>query len=120
MSAASREYLEYCADYVQRIEDGLTESLGLYFELSEMEKQITAIKEQVLPYAVNDASAYDKKELAEMGITYIADGRPKYDYKHIAEWSAAKAQLENIEKAAKANGLAKATYSKPIIFKTQK
>jgi len=120
MGMASRIYLDYCAEMAAKIEDGQAESMGFYFELSEMAKEIDKVKEQIFPSVISEVSRFDPRELSSMGISYQADGRGKHEYSHLAEWMRLKAQLTAFEEHAKKNNLTIIKQSKPILTKKTK
>ena len=100
MSAASKMYLDYVSDVVSKIEAEEVDALGVYFELSELEKELGKAREQIFPHVLNEINKYDKKELAEMNIQY-SEGRRSFDFKHIPQWQSKKEELSKVEDLAK-------------------
>ncbi len=83
------------------VEEGNASALDAFCQLTRLEKQIKAAKEQIQSQAINEAQMYGKT-FNHMGFEIqcrAGAGRWKFD--HIDEWASAKMKMNTIEDLAK-------------------
>jgi len=83
------------------VEEGNASALDAFCQLTRIEKQIKAAKEQIQSQAINEAQMYGKT-FTHMGFEIqcrAGAGRWKFD--HLDEWVVAKNQLATVEDMAK-------------------
>jgi len=83
------------------VEEGNASALDAFCQLTRLEKQIKAAKEQIQQQAINEAQMYGKT-FTHMGFEIqcrAGAGRWKFD--HLDEWVVAKNQLASVEDMAK-------------------
>jgi hypothetical protein len=83
------------------VEEGNASALDAFCQLTRLEKQIKAAKEQIQSQAINEAQMYGKT-FTHMGFEIqcrAGAGRWKFD--HIDEWASAKMKINTIEDLAK-------------------
>jgi len=83
------------------VEEGNASALDAFCQLTRLEKQIKAAKEQIQSQAINEAQMYGKT-FQHMGFEIqcrAGAGRWKFD--HLDEWVVAKNQLATVEDMAK-------------------
>ena len=83
------------------VEEGNASALDAFCQLTRIEKQIKAAKEQIQSQAINEAQMYGKT-FQHMGFEIqcrAGAGRWKFD--HLDEWVVAKNQLATVEDMAK-------------------
>ena len=83
------------------VEEGNASALDAFCQLTRLEKQIKAAKEQIQSQAINEAQMYGKT-FQHMGFEIqcrAGAGRWKFD--HLDEWASAKMKMNTIEDLAK-------------------
>ena len=83
------------------VEEGNASALDAYCQLTRLEKQIKAAKEQIQSQAINEAQKHGKT-FTHMGFEIqcrAGAGRWKFD--HLDEWASAKMKMNTIEDLAK-------------------
>jgi hypothetical protein len=83
------------------VEEGNASALDAFCQLTRIEKQIKAAKEQIQSQAINEAQMYGKT-FQHMGFEIqCRSGAGRWKFDHIDEWSAAKMKMNSIEDLAK-------------------
>jgi len=83
------------------VDEGNASALDAFCQLTRLEKQIKAAKEQIQSQAINEAQMYGKT-FQHMGFEIqcrAGAGRWKFD--HLDEWASAKMKMNTIEDLAK-------------------
>lgn len=85
---------------IQKVKDGEVDPIPVYYSIVQKIKELETYKDAILPETLAECDRFDKRELAEKGIT-VNNGRRTWSYKHIQAWCKVKAELTEIEEAAK-------------------
>ena len=82
-------------------EEGNASALDAFCQLTRIEKQIKAAKEQIQSQAINEAQMYGKT-FQHMGFEIqCRSGAGRWKFDHLDEWVVAKNQLATVEDMAK-------------------
>jgi len=83
------------------VEEGNASALDAFCQLTRIEKQIKAAKEQIQSQAINEAQMYGKT-FQHMGFEIqCRSGAGRWKFDHLDEWVVAKNQLATVEDMAK-------------------
>jgi hypothetical protein len=83
------------------VEEGNASALDAFCQLTRIEKQIKAAKEQIQSQAINEAQMYGKT-FQHMGFEIqCRSGAGRWKFDHLDEWVVAKNQLASVEDMAK-------------------
>ena len=83
------------------VEEGNASALDAFCQLTRLEKQIKAAKEQIQSQAINEAQMYGKT-FTHMGFEIqCRSGAGRWKFDHLDEWVVAKNQLAAVEDMAK-------------------
>jgi hypothetical protein len=83
------------------VEEGNASALDAFCQLTRLEKQIKAAKEQIQSQAINEAQMYGKT-FQHMGFEIqCRSGAGRWKFDHIDEWASAKMKMNTIEDLAK-------------------
>jgi hypothetical protein len=83
------------------VEEGNASALDAFCQLTRIEKQIKAAKDQIQSQAINEAQMYGKT-FQHMGFEIqCRSGAGRWKFDHLDEWSAAKMKMNTIEDLAK-------------------
>lgn len=83
------------------VEEGNASALDAFCQLTRLEKQIKAAKEQIQPQAINEAQLHGKT-FQHMGFEIqCRSGAGRWKFDHLDEWVVAKNQLSAVEDMAK-------------------
>ena len=83
------------------VEEGNASALDAFCQLTRLEKQIKAAKEQIQSQAINEAQMYGKT-FQHMGFEIqCRSGAGRWKFDHLDEWVMVKNQLASVEDMAK-------------------
>lgn len=84
------------AEIAEKVEDGESDALEKFALISRLEKIVKAVKEQIQPIAIKEASRMEKSELKDSGYTMRAGSR-RLDFKGIPEFDEAQKNIKAIQ-----------------------
>lgn len=90
-------------ELAQTWRDGNIDALAFYITLARLEKQISELKDEVKPYAIEQSGQWHEKQFSYFGATIekrAAAG--KWDFSNISAWKGLKEHLKAVEERAKA------------------
>lgn len=110
MNTEQLEHFAHGLPVMERLEElanawreGSIDALATFITLNRIAKMLDSLKDEVKPYAIDQAGQWHEKTFSYFGATIekkSAAGR--WDYKGIRAWTEAKANLQAIEERAKA------------------
>lgn len=84
------------ADIAEKVEEGESDALEKFALISRLEKIVKAVKEQIQPIAIKEASRMEKSELKDSGFS-MRPGYRKLDFKGIPEFDESQENIKAIK-----------------------
>jgi hypothetical protein len=96
--------------------EGIIDALAAYITLNRIAKMLDQIKDEVKPYAIQQADQWHEKTFSYFGATIEKkSGAGRWDFKGVQAWNEAKATLSAIEERAKAAAQAAAKFGAAMV-----
>jgi hypothetical protein len=101
--AGGKPILDSIGELYWAWEGGQVDALAFYITLNRIEKHLAAVKEEVKPFAIEQAGLWNEKSFSYFGATIEKKSGPgRWDFKGVQAWNEAKATISAIEERAKA------------------
>jgi hypothetical protein len=123
MNTEQLEHFAYGLPVMERLEElgiawreGIIDALATYITLNRIAKMLDQIKDEVKPYAIQQADQWHEKTFSYFGATIEKkSGAGRWDFKGVHAWNEAKATLQSIEERAKAAAQAAAKFGAAMV-----